>query len=58
MCIRDRVYDGKSFTSFAALSPEAKEQTILVNGVSKSYAMTGWRIGYACANARIAKGCL
>ena len=49
------VYDGKSFTSFAALSPEAKEQTILVNGVSKSYAMTGWRIGYACANARIAK---
>lgn len=49
------VYDGKSFTSFAALSPEAKEQTILVNGVSKSYAMTGWRIGYAAANEQIAK---
>ena len=48
-------YDGKQFTSFAALSPEAKELTILVNGVSKSYAMTGWRIGYACANDQIAK---
>ena len=49
------VYDGKTFTSFASLSPEVKERTILVNGVSKSYAMTGWRIGYACANDRIAK---
>ena len=47
------VYDGKSFTSFAALSPEAKEQTILVNGVSKSYAMTGWRIGFVAAPAEI-----
>ena len=49
------VYDGKKFASFAALSPEAKELTILINGVSKSYAMTGWRIGYACANDQIAK---
>ena len=48
-------YDGKKFTSFAALSPELKELTVLVNGVSKSYAMTGWRIGYACANDTIAK---
>lgn len=49
------LYDGRKFTSFASLSPEAKELTILINGVSKSYAMTGWRIGYACANDRIAK---
>jgi len=40
------IYEGKH-VSFAALSPEAKAITITVNGVSKSYAMTGWRIGYA-----------
>lgn len=49
------LYDGRKFTSFASLSREARELTILINGVSKSYAMTGWRIGYACANDRIAK---
>ena len=49
------LYDGREFTSFASLSREARELTILINGVSKSYAMTGWRIGYACANDRIAK---
>ena len=49
-------YDGRTFTSFASLSADAKERTILVNGVSKAYAMTGWRIGYACANDVIAKG--
>ena len=49
------VYDGKNFVSFASLSPEAWERTIIINGVSKSYAMTGWRIGYACANDQIAK---
>ena len=32
--------------SFASLSPEIKKRTLLVNGVSKSYSMTGWRIGY------------
>ena len=49
------VYDGRKFTSFAALSDDAKERTVLINGVSKAYAMTGWRIGYACANEKIAK---
>ena len=49
------VYDNREFTSFASLSEDAKERTILINGVSKAYAMTGWRIGYACANAKIAK---
>ncbi|OUN07885.1 aspartate aminotransferase [Flavonifractor sp. An92] len=49
------VYDGKPFVSFASLSSEVWERTILINGVSKSYAMTGWRIGYACANDQVAK---
>jgi len=49
------VYDGLEFTSIASLGEEIKERTILINGVSKSYAMTGWRIGYAAANKQIAK---
>lgn len=49
------VYDGREFTSFASLSEEIKERTIIINGVSKAYAMTGWRIGYACSNETIAK---
>ncbi len=49
------LYDGRQFVSFASLSSEAKEHTILVNGVSKSYAMTGWRVGYAIANEKAAK---
>ncbi len=48
-------YDGLKFTSFASLGPEVKERTILINGVSKSYAMTGWRVGYAAAAEPIAK---
>ncbi len=49
------MYDGRPFTSFASLGEDIKERTILINGVSKSYAMTGWRIGYAAANKQIAK---
>jgi len=49
------LYDGKEFTSFAALGGDVKERTILVNGVSKSYAMTGWRIGYTASNSRLAE---
>ena len=41
------IYDGFTHTSIAALGPEIKNLTIVVNGVSKSHAMTGWRIGYA-----------
>lgn len=48
------IYDNLPFTSFAALSHEVRERTILIGGVSKSYAMTGWRIGYAAANDSIA----
>lgn len=47
------VYSGE-FLSFAAVSEEMKERTIVVNGVSKTYAMTGWRIGFAAANDEIA----
>ncbi len=49
------LYDGRTFTSVASLGDAVKERTILINGVSKSYAMTGWRIGYAAAPAAIAK---
>lgn len=41
------VYDGQEHLSIASVVPELKERTIVVNGVSKAYAMTGWRIGYA-----------
>lgn len=49
------VYDGRKFTSVASISPEIKERTLLVNGVSKTYAMTGWRIGYVAAPKAISK---
>ncbi len=49
------VYDNKPFMSFAALGEEIKERCIVINGVSKSYAMTGWRIGYSASNKEIAK---
>lgn len=41
------LYDGMEHVSVASLGPEVKARTIVVNGVSKAYAMTGWRIGYA-----------
>lgn len=49
------VYDGREFVSIAALGEDVKERTILINGVSKSYAMTGWRIGYSLAPEHITK---
>ncbi|MDN3016737.1 pyridoxal phosphate-dependent aminotransferase [Paenibacillus sp. BSR1-1] len=47
------VYGGVKHISIAELSPELKEQTIVINGVSKSHSMTGWRIGYAAGNKDI-----
>ena len=41
------IYDGAEHVSMAQISPKLKARTIVVNGVSKTYAMTGWRIGYA-----------
>jgi aspartate aminotransferase len=49
------VYDGNKFTSLAALGDEVKKHTIVVNGVSKSYSMTGWRIGYTASDAKLAE---
>lgn len=49
------VYDNRPFTSVASLGEEIKAHTILVNGVSKAYAMTGWRIGYTAAPENITK---
>lgn len=47
------IYDGLSFYSLASFSEEMKNLTVVVNGVSKSYAMTGWRIGYAAGPEEI-----
>jgi aspartate aminotransferase len=41
------LYDGASHLSIASLGPEIAAQTVVINGVSKAYAMTGWRVGYA-----------
>ncbi|MDI3521923.1 MAG: aspartate aminotransferase [Bacillota bacterium] len=49
------LYDGATFTSVAALGPEVKDLTVTINGVSKTYAMTGWRIGYAAAPRALAQ---
>ncbi|OAH55869.1 aspartate aminotransferase [Domibacillus aminovorans] len=49
------VYGDNKHISIAEMSPELKEQTIIINGVSKSHSMTGWRIGYAAGNAKVIK---
>ncbi|OGD32120.1 aspartate aminotransferase [Candidatus Atribacteria bacterium RBG_16_35_8] len=60
-CISDEiyeklVYDNTKHLSIASLSDEIKEKIITINGVSKSYAMTGWRIGYAAGPEDIISG--
>jgi len=47
------VYDGFEFVSIASLSEEMKKKTIIVHGVAKTYAMTGWRIGYTAGSEEI-----
>ena len=47
------IYDNQVLKSFPSLSEKIKEKTILINGFSKSYAMTGWRLGYAAADRKI-----
>ena len=49
------IYDNENHISIASLSKDAYERTIVINGLSKSYAMTGWRIGYCAASEKIAK---
>jgi aspartate aminotransferase len=48
-------YDGAEHVSIASLTPEARDLTITINGFSKAYAMTGWRLGYLGAPEKIAK---
>ncbi|MET3696083.1 L-aspartate aminotransferase [Bacillus oleivorans] len=48
-------YNGHKHVSIAQLSPEFKEITIIINGVSKSHSMTGWRIGFAAGNKDLIK---
>lgn len=47
------VYNGNTFTPMATVSREIRKNTIVINGVSKTYAMTGWRIGFAIGNKEI-----
>lgn len=60
LIVSDEIYEKLIYTndkhvSIAELSAELKEQTIIINGVSKSHAMTGWRIGYAAGSEKIIK---
>ena len=48
------IYDGEHHQSIGALGSDILDQTITINGCSKSYAMTGWRLGYAAAPAPVA----
>jgi aspartate aminotransferase len=49
------LYDGRSFVTPAQVEPALKARTLTINGVSKSYAMTGWRIGYGAGPAELIK---
>ena len=58
--LADEIYEHINYTgrhASIAQVPGMKERTIIVNGVSKAYAMTGWRIGYIAAPEWIVKGC-
>ncbi len=57
-CISDEIYekiiyDGEEHVSIASLGEEIRQLTLAINGVSKSYSMTGWRVGYAAGAAKI-----
>ena len=50
------VYDGFDFVTMAQVAPDLRDRTLTVAGVSKSYAMTGWRVGFAAGPRRLIKG--
>ena len=50
------IYDEQPFTCFAQACPQLLERTLIINGLSKAFAMTGWRIGYAAGDERLIKG--
>ena len=63
------IFDGRTFISFATACPNLRDRILLVNGVSKAYAMTGWRVGYGAGHktliaamtkvqSQISSGCL
>jgi aspartate aminotransferase len=47
------IFDGLKFHSFAEIAPDLKDRTLTLNGVSKGYAMTGWRVGFAGGPAEL-----
>ena len=49
-------YDGHSHCSIASLSPELRQRTVVINGMSKAYSMTGWRVGYAGGPREVIQG--
>ena len=49
------LYDGKAFCTVAQAVPQLKERTLTINGVSKAYAMTGWRVGFGAGPAELIK---
>lgn len=49
------IYGGEKHVSIASLSEDAYNRTIVINGLSKSYAMTGWRVGFAAGNKEVIK---
>lgn len=49
------IFDGREFVSFGKACPELKDRSLIVNGVAKAYAMTGWRVGYAAGPAPLVK---
>lgn len=49
------IYDNKQHISIASLNEDAYNRTIVINGLSKTYAMTGWRVGYSACSEKIAK---
>ena len=69
VCVREQIwvvsdeiyeklsYDGRRFTSIASLNEKIKKLTIVVNGFSKAFAMTGWRLGYAAGPREIIAAC-
>lgn len=49
------IYESSEYTSIASISEDSFKRTIIIHGVSKSYSMTGWRIGYAAGNEKVIK---
>ena len=52
------VYDGANFVTPVAVDPQFRDRSLIVNGVSKAYAMTGWRVGYGCGPEALIKSML